>query len=153
MPQPTKPTALKLLHGVDKVNPGRINRGEAAVPLAPNPEPPLDLDAVARDVWDHYLPILRTARLLTEADVLAFAALCQSWSSYRAAVEAVRREGPLTVGGRGQVVRNPAALVAKDSLAEFMRLAVEFGLTPSSRARISLPEAGSGDALDDLLSM
>jgi len=147
----TKPTALKLLQGDDRTHPGRINRAEAAPPVVTDLVPPIELDAEAQRVWDHFGPMLRRQRLLTEADRLSFAALCQSWSLYAEASATVRREGTLTVGVKGQPVRNPAALVAKDALQDYMRLATEFGLTPSSRARIVLP-AADGDDLDAMLA-
>lgn len=148
----TKPTPLRLLEGSDRQHPERMNRSEASVPVVADLAPPIDLDATAQATWDHFAPLLQRSRLLTEADRLSFAALCVSWSTYVQAVATVQRTGTLTEGAKGQLVRNPAALVAKDSLSDYMRLATEFGLTPSSRARIVLPSAGSGDPLADLLS-
>jgi len=151
MARRTKPTVLKVLHGDDKVHPGRVNAHEPKPDLLLSMDPPMELDSIAREVWDHFAPMLHRMRLLTEADVLSLAAMCTSWSTYRQASATVQREGTLTMGARGQLVRNPAALVAKDALADYMRLACEFGLTPSSRARIVLPVEGVSDALDDLL--
>ena len=147
----TKPTELKRLHGDNKVHPGRVNAHEPKPDLLVSLDPPMELDPSARDVWDHFAPMLHRMRLLTEADVLSLAAMCTSWSTYRQASTTVQSEGALTMGARGQLVRNPAALVAKDALADYMRLATEFGLTPSSRARIVLPVDGGSDPLDDLL--
>jgi len=76
----TKPTSLKLLHGDHLSHPERINQSEPQAPEAPRDlVPPFDLDDPAREAWDHYGPILRRSRLLTEADVMAFAALWESW--------------------------------------------------------------------------
>lgn len=148
----TKPSALKRLHGDHLVHPERVNAAEAEAPELVSLSPPMELDTVAREAWEHFAPMLFRMKLLTEADVLSFAALCTSWSTYRQATETVQREGTLTLGSRGQMVRNPAALVAKDALGDYMRLATEFGLTPSSRARIVLPTGGNVDPLDDILN-
>jgi P27 family predicted phage terminase small subunit len=148
----TKPTALKLLHGDDRQHPERINKAEPKPAELADLIPPVELDQLAREVWDYYAPRLQRTRVLTDVDVHTLAALCVAWSNYVQAVQVVRAEGPLIDGYRGSKVRNPAALVAKDSLGEFLRLATEFGLTPSSRARLTVPEGGEVDPLAALFS-
>jgi P27 family predicted phage terminase small subunit len=102
-------------------------------------------------MWDDLAPKLARSGVLTEVDTYALAALCQSWSTYEQATATVAREGQTIEGYRGSTVRHPAAIVAKQALAEFLRLATEFGLTPASRARISVPGSGDVDPLEDLL--
>ena len=85
------PAYLKVLRG---------NPGKRAVPaeVEPDrgsqcPEPPEFLSAYATEEWHRTAPELHRLRMLTVADVMTFAACCQSFAHWRAAEEELAQSG------------------------------------------------------------
>ena len=73
-----KPIAIKRLEG----NPGKRKLNEAEpTPTLGASECPDHLDDVARKEWDRLTSILLAIKVLTEADYIAFANLCQAYST------------------------------------------------------------------------
>lgn len=112
--------------------------------------PPDWLSDGARVVWDQEAPKFRRARLLTEVDVLAFAALCQSAADYRRSVSktgeddvkckyAEDEEG--TVRAVGEHL-NPWAMVKSMSSKQLGMWLGKFGGTPQDRTRVELNPQG-----------
>src|SRR5262245_62012148 len=139
-----KPTALKVLAG----NPGRrpLNEREPALPVVPDAfdEPPVELtaDEPAKAEWRRIAPMLRKARVITEAERAALIALCQQWSRYIGAQGHLARLGMVVKAPNGMPIVNPYLTVADKALAHCTRLWTELGLTPSSRSKLSaLPAA------------
>ena len=81
------PTGLKLIKG----NPGRrpINQGEPTIETIQIPKPPAHIAGIALTEWDRVAPILYNCGVLTELDVAALAAYCQSFSIYTQALVAI----------------------------------------------------------------
>lgn len=142
---PRKPTALKLIEG----NPGKKalpsnEPSPAKLPTLPNP--PRRFGKEAKAEWRRSGPVLFRAGLLTAADMPMFEAYCEAWGNYITAQAEYQGE-PLVEGQKGNLVRNPAAQIARDNLDKAFALAREFGMTPAARSRIDLPggkSAGGG---------
>jgi len=140
-----KPTALRLIEGNREHRP--IN-GDEPKPSPIAPQPPEYLSEKALEVWNDLSPKLERLGILTEIDSLAFTALCIEWSEY------VRLR---TMGGESiQTFESGAKQVAPEisishkCLTQLLKLFGEFGLTPSSRSRLSIsPE--DDDDMDDLI--
>lgn len=141
-----QPTAIKELNG----NPGKRPLGSdtAKVPPASDITPPMPLYGAASREWYRVAPYLHKLGLLTDLDLTTLAAYCEAWGRYVEAQEEYRQVGALIQGYRGSLVKNPAAQIARDALADMLRLATEFGMTPSSRGRIHIP--GDDESDDDL---
>jgi P27 family predicted phage terminase small subunit len=140
-----KPTVLKLLDG----NPGkrRINDREPSAPKG-IPEPPEWLDDEARAEWFRITKILDGMGLLSLADHAMVEAYCSTYSRWVQAEAQVRKYGTIVKSpDKGFPMPSPYLTVANQALEALRKLAVEFGLTPSSRSRIRLP--GSGDDMDE----
>lgn len=143
-----KPTAQKELEG----NPGkrRLNPKEPEYPPPPardDDRAPMELlkDTAAIKEWRRLLPLLKTARVLTEADRGSLLALCQQWSRYLEASRKVKREGMVVKAPSGYPIPNPYLSIANRALQHCVTLWTELGLTPSSRSRVStMPQAGAG---------
>lgn len=129
--RPKIPTAVKRLNG----NPGKR-------PLPENePEPdrtpptcPAWLTAEAKREWRRVAPELERLGLLTCVDGAALASYCQSYARY--------------VQADKQCKVNEAC----KHLAFVKAFCTEFGLTPSSRGRMSIPgKAPEQDPLDKML--
>ncbi|KKL54928.1 hypothetical protein LCGC14_2260500, partial [marine sediment metagenome] len=127
-----KPSHLTLIEG----NPGKraINRNE------PKPQPiappcPAWLDYEAKAEWKRVAPELERLGLLTIVDRAALAAYCIAWSHLRKAQEKLQK---------GDII-SPYFTVVQRAQEKVRQFCAEFGLTPSSRGRMSVPEGGEKD--------
>lgn len=138
-----KPTHLKALEG----NPGHrpLNRSEPK-PLPVAPKCPSWLDPDAKREWKRVAPELERLGLLTQVDMAALAGYCQSYSVWKTCTETLREEGMTYTTDKGYVGQRPEVAIAARALADVRAFCVQFGLTPSARARMTLPEAPDDDA-------
>jgi P27 family predicted phage terminase small subunit len=145
-PRP-KPTQIRRIQG----NPGRrpLNKRE------PKPETPVKRPwglgrGLAGKFWNEHAPELERLNVLTGVDGPAFRLMAEH---YALAVEAVKelKEQGMTIEGREGLRKNPLAQLARDNSMAFKAYAVEFGMTPSSRTRLQLPEDAEQLTLADAL--
>lgn len=144
------PTEVKRLMG----NPGKRalpKPGEEPdpVPIMELPDPPDWLGQYGVREWHRVGEHLIANHLLTEADLLTFTAYCANVDMLVEATLEIQSRGMTIMGARGPV-RNPALATFAAATTSLRSLAAEFGMTPSSRARIRLPN-DDGESLDDLL--
>ena len=111
------------------------------------PRCPEYLDAEAEKCWKRLARELYDAGLLTTVDRDALAAYCMADARYRKAEAEVAKSGEVirtaiikddagnAIGG-GNIIQNPWLAVANKALETKMKLAAEFGMTPSSRSRV-----------------
>ena len=130
-----KPTHLKIATG----NPGRrpLNKDE------PNPEQstptcPSHLDSSARTEWRRITKELSELNLLTEMDRSALAAYCQAYSRWVEAENGIKKSGLVVETTNGNVIQSPLVGIANTALDMMRKFLVEFGMTPSSRSRITV---------------
>lgn len=135
--RPPKPTKLKVLAG----NPGKrpLNMNEPK-PKPVAPKCPAWLDKEAKREWKRVAPELEKLGLLTVVDGSALAAYCQAYARWRQAEEMIRREGLTITTETGYVMPHPAVKIAEKSMQLIRGFCNEFGLTPSSRAKMTVPE-------------
>ena len=143
-PKP-KPTAIKQLEG----NPGKrpLNKNE------PKPQGkaicPSWLLPDAKKEWRRMSSQLSKLGLLTSVDQTAFAVYCQAYARWKEAEEILKEKG-LTFErkdpDKGEYSQQrPEVAIAHKMMEKIRSFCAEFGLTPSSRSRMSLP----GDKDDD----
>lgn len=144
-----KPTAIKQAQG----NPGkrRLNDGE---PLPPPGEisPPAWLGARGREVWDQVAPVAIAMRVLTTADVLAFARYCEAFARYVELKTWLAKNGTTFAkkNPKGKVVwvgEFPQAIEFRRWHEILIRLENNFGLTPAARARLNVEASGAASTL------
>lgn len=138
------PTALKILRG----NPGkRPLNAQEATPCAADLVPPDWLTDIAQSEWADKAPMLQRLGLLTEADVDAFAMYCATFARWKEAEQKVLQSGLLIKSGsnNGIPVVNPYLSIANKAQRDATKLLVEFGLTPSARARVKVQKPTVGD--------
>lgn len=133
-----KPTTLKLLAG----NPGheKLNRNEPK-PRPVAPKCPSWLDAEARREWRRVAPELERLGLLTVVDMAALAGYCASYSLWRKCRQEIDEKGFTYETESGYVGQRPEVAIGNRALADVRAFCQQFGLTPSARARMTLPEA------------
>lgn len=145
-PQPT-PTNLRVLRGGKR----KLNKDEP-VPTASDVSPPDWLREEAVEVWNRLAPDLKRKKILTAWDVDAFAVFCDAVVQHREATKFVTNAGVMVRGRKEAAVKNPALQVVRDSAQVIRAFAQEFGLTPSARSSIKMPNDAGDDEADRLLS-
>ena len=142
------PTHLKLVRGTARKD--RINKNEPT-PKKVIPKCPTWLNADAKKIWKRTAEQLKDMGVLFESDQDLLAAYAIAVDNYIKATRLVDTEGLLVEGRRDGQVTNPAVRVQRDAAQLMRQLAAEFGLTPSSRTRISSEGGKSDGGIDDLL--
>jgi P27 family predicted phage terminase small subunit len=133
-----KPSALKLVQGTYRPDRAAANEPQ---PERVTPSCPTWLDAEAKREWRRIVPELETLGLLTRIDRAALAAYCQSYSEWWAMERAIREKGRTQTNAMSGVVSARPEVGMRDrALTQMKAFLTEFGLTPSSRSRVSVPE-------------
>lgn len=125
-------------------NPGKrpLNDREPTLPPA-IPECPEYLDDEAKAEWFRTAKVLSDMGLLSLADRSALAAYCVVYSRWVHAEEQVKKFGSIVKSPeKGFPMKSPYLTVADQALESMRKFMVEFGLTPSSRSRIRVPDNG-----------
>ena len=140
-----KPTAIKKLEG----NPGKrkLNTKEP-IPAKGMPECPDWLLLEAKKEWERLCDLMNQMGVLTEVDMAAFAAYCQSYARWKEAQEHIDSEGSTFETDKGYQQQTPWVGIANTNQKLMLQAASEFGLTPSSRSRIVAGSA-KGKELED----
>jgi P27 family predicted phage terminase small subunit len=145
-PKP-KPTKLKILNG----NPGRRPLNDREPQPGGMPVCPEWLDTYAKTVWRRLAPKLAKMGL-SFVDREAFACYCQSCSDLKTARAMLAKEGITVETKLGAVMEHPAVRTANKAMMQIRAFGSEFGLTPSSRSRLSIDaEQSSDDPMEAIL--
>lgn len=148
-----KPTKIHELNG----NPSRLNlearkAKEIATPSIA-PSCPSWLDAEAKREWKRIVPELTKLGIISQIDRVALTGYCAVYSRWRKAEEEISKgftyqyEDFKTFAMKRAL--KPEVRIAKDALAQIKAFCAEFGLTPSSRSRMSVPGA-SEEPVDEM---
>jgi len=133
-----KPTALKRVAG----NPGKraLNEKEPTPPIGvPDPPPHIVGEALAE--WKRITPQLVALGILTDIDRAALAAYCQLWARWVEAEKSLSTTGTILKSPSGYPIQNPFLGVANTAIEGMRKFLGEFGMTPSSRSRITTNSA------------
>lgn len=151
-PKP-KPAAVR-----DQTNPVRSKRKPkpdavqvAEAVLIGGTTPPAWLTGKGLDIWNDRAALLASARLLTEADVLAFARYCRNFARWLANVDILDKEGETyeSESAHGKLKRaHPAFLIADRLERQLLAAEDRFGLNPSERQRIMASRMNTGASGD-----
>lgn len=146
---PPKPTALKRLAG----NPGKraLNDSEPQ-PERVAPARPRGLPKGARSFWDAHAEKLEQLGILTEVDGPAFTMMARHFDIATRAAKQIEAEGLTVDDFNGAVRKHPLLQVWRENSAAFLRYAAQFGLTPSARSRLSVPEPPEIDDYEAFLN-
>ena len=141
------PTALKLIRG----NPGKrpINKDEPK-PEVKAPACPTHLSRIAKAEWKRIIPMVVNLGLMTKMDRAAMAAYCQSYGRWVDAENKVKERGDVVKTPDGKIVPNPYLGVANRAMDNMRKFLVEFGMTPSSRSRLSAEKQEKSGEYDNL---
>ncbi len=143
---PKTPTALKLVRGV---SPNRLPKNEPK-PTSAAPAAPGHLGAEAQAEWQRIVGRLAELGLMSDLDVGALAAYCDSfgdWTVARRAFSLIQERFKVTGGfvirtTNGNVMQHPLVGTIRCARADMVRFAAEFGMTPAARAGMDVDPAG-----------
>jgi P27 family predicted phage terminase small subunit len=100
------------------------------------PRCPEYLDHRAKQEWKRLIPILKSMKVLTEADGLMLANLCQAVSMLAKAQQTLNEKGFLYKAPSGYVMQSPLLAVVNQCVDTITKLSREFGLSPAARSRM-----------------
>lgn len=150
------PTKLKLLHGTYRND--RANKNEIRPPV-PNstPYPPRFMNREAKAEWQRMVKLLMQLGLYTECDRAALTMYCQAWGRWVKAEVALAKQGEILTSKKddesgGGSYQNPWRHEANKAQDQIKRMLAEFGLTPSSRARLMAPQVHEADPFAEFLA-
>jgi P27 family predicted phage terminase small subunit len=149
-----KPTFLKLIEG----NPGKrpLNENEPKFKKTKT-KAPSHLGDVGKREWNRVSKILYKQGLLTEADLTALAAYCESYEQALMAYKYLEKGGVLpekrVVGEKTYTILkpNPFFDIWTKCRAQMKMFMTEFGMTPSSRSRIGVKGSDEKDELEAMI--
>lgn len=145
-----KPTYLKLMDGNPGKRPLNMNEPSPAIEL---PEAPADLDDLALAEWEQLAPELVKVGCLSAIDARQLALYCDIRSRLVKAKQALKDEYVLAgAGENGGLYQNPLLAVVNKCTEQMMKIAAEFGMTPSSRTKIKVDNAFAAQQESPLLS-
>lgn len=116
------------------------------------PAPPKNLPREAHGDWVQVTTDLADRKLLTESTLGVIEMYCWALYNVRECQKIILSEG-IFVRTKTSVKPNPASSMLQRSQETVARLAVELGLTPSSRSRKGLqgPAAPEKEGIDDFI--
>jgi P27 family predicted phage terminase small subunit len=154
-PKP-KPTKDKKAKGTHRSN--RSYYDELQYDLTQEiPPPPTVLDEFGKREWDIIMPQLKARGVLSVTDHSIILAYCLEMQTYFEARCDIKREGKYlkSVNKRGGVsyAVNPNVSIGDKAISNAIRIATEFGFSPSSRTRISTGAAKTKENPEEVALM
>jgi len=135
------PTEIKKQRGTLRKD--RLNPNE---PVLPSVLPPIPswLSEDGQKAFSELSTLLHDMSVLTQADQIALTLLCDAYSEYKKAKEIVNKLGAtidiISREGNSKPTIRPEVQIANQSFVRIFQLLKEFGLTPSSRAKVNAME-------------
>ena len=134
-----KPTQAKQLAGT--LRPERVNPNEPAGPvLGKMPPCPSHLNGEARKTWSKFGRALIEMGVLTWVDLHGLAAYCVVHARWLEVETQLQTYGVM-LSQDGRLFPSPYLKIAEDCLKQMRAWMTEFGITPSSRSRVTATKA------------
>ena len=109
---------------------------------------PKHLSKEAKAEWRAMAPALEAAGLLKCVDRAALAAYCQAYGRWVQAERRINEDNMAVKAPSGYPMQNPWLSIANKSMEQMKAFLVEFGMTPSSRARVAPVAQPAADDFD-----
>ncbi|SRR6266851_2922960 len=140
MPNPRKPSHLKVVSGTFRRDRAVLNEPKPA--RISRPRPPAHLSPEAKKAWRAFSVVLDRAGVLTEMDGFALEGLAESYADLIRARAQLPEDGSLTYevttkAGDIMIRAYPEVAIAADADRRFAMWLSKFGLDPASRSRVA----------------
>jgi len=135
--RPPIPTNLKLLKGTVKKH--RVNNLEPK-PKTEGIKQPDYLSPIAAKHWPKMYNELKSAGIIADMDEDALAMYCEAYALWRDAVAKLTKTGTVIKSEAGYPIRSPYVGIQEKAFQQMKTMLVEFGMSPSSRAKVSVVE-------------
>lgn len=133
-------------------NPGRRPPANEPKPAPIAPSCPYWLDRRAKNEWKRIIALLEPLGLATQVDRAALAGYCQCYSEWVTADAVLQKQGLTFTTENGYVQQRPEVAIRQKARGDMLRFAARFGLTPSDRVGLNLPEPKTKDDFEEYLS-
>ena len=153
---PPKPTELKKLEGTYRKDRDKSPNLKPTMEISL--EVPDDLNEWGQKLWGEIFSEYGKVGLITRVDLGSFHSLCSWYGIFREAEDIVRAKGleveEEVYDKNGQVVgtktvTNPMIMVMDKAQKNYLAMAKEFGVTPSSRAGLTFEPKKEIDPFSD----
>jgi len=156
-----KPTAMKLLSGT--LQKCRTNKQEAKLQkITKAPPPPKWFSSLAKKIYKDTTRQLLASKVLSPVDLQMLVTYCQEYANYMEIMQKfspgkgghVEEERVVISHTKSGTIRqvNPLLKIAQASLEKAKSIGVEYGLTPSSRAKVKTVKDDEEDEVQKFLS-
>ena len=136
-----EPTELKLIKGV---RPARIKstvKTTIKIPLCPQ-----WLNSVAKTEWKRVGKLLLKMKLLSEIDMVSLAGYCENYAVLVQCGNYIKKKGGYAKYFEDKTSQNqPHYIAMNKAWINIKAFSAEFGMTPSARGRIEIPEQSEKD--------
>lgn len=140
--RPPVPTKVKEMRGTLRKH--RVQQNEPA-PKSEIPGMPDILDRLGRQEWRRIVPLLDELSLLSRIDRAALTGYCQAYSEFWRMERDIQQFGYTQLSDKGWEAPRPQVAIRDAALKRMHQYLREFGLSPSSRTRLSVPEKEEKD--------
>lgn len=151
-----KPTRFKVIDGErhrDRLNENEP-QPEITIPIIPV-QLKKTMSKIAKQEWNRIAPQLESLGILSDIDMTALVAYCKAYAEYIDAENMLKEKGPLykaggetrttrhadgsetTVRKGGSITTSPYMWIRNKALDQMRQFLLEFGMTPSSRSKVS----------------
>lgn len=131
------PTVLNLVRGNPGKRPPKRGEPKPAVGAAM----PKWLTPTAAKHWPLVAKQLKECGILTKIDAPALALYCDALARWKEATDRIEATGgPVTISPNGFLIQSPYVSIANKAWDQMLRILVEFGMSPSSRTKVTRTE-------------
>jgi P27 family predicted phage terminase small subunit len=141
------PTEIKQLRGTDRADRRAPNQMKPE-PYVSIPLPPDHLGEIGKQEWTIIVSNYVQLGMLSGLDSGMISAYCSQIELYIESMAEVKKTGKLVMA-RNVSAPNPLLKIANDALDRALKLAVELGLTPSARTKISVSQINAKEVEHD----
>jgi P27 family predicted phage terminase small subunit len=97
-------------------------------------ECPVELNEVARRLWDRLVGFLARTGVLKPVDQVPLAIFCQAWAGWLEAHQGIEKFGQVMNSPSGYPVQSPFVSIAKNHADTMIKVAQQYGFTAQPRA-------------------
>ena len=131
-----KPSVFKKMNGSAAHDPQRVNAREPDAAAA-GPVMPAGWGGELASAWEWLAAQAKQYQIFSASYQVAMEEFCRNWAMLKAAENEINTNGLVVSDANGNPKRNPAAADLHKSADNLHRYLAEFGITPSSKQRIT----------------